>query len=153
MEWKQIPNTNYYVSDDGKIRKPNGNLMKGSISSYGYHRVTILHKEYLIHRLVAQAFIPNPNNLPQVNHRDGNKLNNTVANLEWCDNYYNYQHAVENGLRPQQFKKGEDNINAKLTKQDIQNIRNNPNITPQEISKLYHIDITNAYKIYNNTSY
>lgn len=48
------------------------------------------------HRLVAEAFIPNPNNLPQINHKDFNKKNNTISNLEWCDNQYNqrYSHAI-----------------------------------------------------------
>lgn len=70
----------------------------------GYLKVGLsvdgIHKYYLVHRLVAQAFIPNPNNLPQVNHIDGNKLNNHVDNLEWVSSYENQQHAVKNGLRP-----------------------------------------------------
>lgn len=52
-----------------------------------------------VHRLVAMAFIPNPNNLPQVNHKDGNKLNNCVDNLEWITNYDNMQHSIITGLR------------------------------------------------------
>ena len=55
---------------------------------------------YSVHRLVATAFIPNPKRLPQVNHLDGNKLNNHVANLEWCDAYDNVMHAIRTGLRP-----------------------------------------------------
>ena len=56
-------------------------------------------KLYSVHRLVATAFIPNPNNLPQINHIDGNKNNNCVENLEWCDNSYNQQHAINTGLK------------------------------------------------------
>lgn len=54
---------------------------------------------YSIHRLVATAFIPNPLNLPQINHIDGNKDNNCVENLEWCDNGYNQKHAVDHHLK------------------------------------------------------
>jgi len=56
------------------------------------------YKNYQVHRLVAQTFIPNPNNLPQINHIDGDSLNNRINNLEWCDNSHNLKHAVETGL-------------------------------------------------------
>jgi hypothetical protein len=56
-------------------------------------------KNYRIHRLVASAFIPNPEELPQVNHKDGNRLNNRVDNLEWASAKDNMRHAGENGLR------------------------------------------------------
>lgn len=52
-----------------------------------------------IHRLVAEHFVPNPYGLPEVNHIDGNKLNNHSSNLEWCDRTFNIQHAYDNGLR------------------------------------------------------
>lgn len=68
----------------------------------GYKRVTLTNangeqKHHLIHRLVAEAYIPNPNNLPQINHIDENPSHNWVGNLEWCDNYYNetYNNRME----------------------------------------------------------
>lgn len=152
MRWKLIPNTNYYVSSNGEVRKPNGNLMNGGLNSYGYRRVSIHHKEYLVHRLVAQAFIPNPNNLPQVNHIDGDKTHNFVDNLEWVDNYHNYLHAVEHGLRPQEFKKGVQNINSKLTKQDVEDIKTS-NLTAKDLSIKYNMDISNIYKIQKGETY
>lgn len=66
-----------------------------------------------VHRLVALTFLPNPDNLPQVNHIDGNKQNNSAANLEWCTAAENSQHAVSTGLRVAAH--GEDTSQAKLT--------------------------------------
>ena len=79
------------------IRKISQNKNK-----FGYMQVVLIKdnkmKTYLVHRLVAIAFIPNLDNLPQVNHKDGNKQNNVVDNLEWCSVSYNTKHAYENNL-------------------------------------------------------
>lgn len=69
----------------------------------GYLGITLckngICKSYKIHRLVAETFISNDNNLPQVNHKDGNKLNNNVENLEWCTSSQNLKHAIKTGLK------------------------------------------------------
>ena len=57
-------------------------------------------KNCTVHRLVAKAFLENPNNYPEINHIDGNPTNNDITNLEWCDMSYNQWHAYHNGLKP-----------------------------------------------------
>ena len=77
-------------------------------------------KTRYVHRLVAEAYLENPDNLPQVNHIDGNKDNNSVDNLEWCSSSHNNQHALDTGLREGQ--KGETNSQAKITEREIHEI-------------------------------
>lgn len=98
----------YKVSSDGKVISANGEKST-EVAKNGYIRVSLWRhgkgKHFLVHRLVANAFIPNPDNLEMVNHKDGNKLNNDVSNLEWCDASHNMRHAYINKL-----------INPKTTK-------------------------------------
>ena len=98
--------TKYYITDEGVVlsqkinregsvlveMRPNINLKRG----YLYSRTS--SRNYLIHRLVASAFIPNPQNKPCVNHKDGNKHNNNVSNLEWVTHKENTQDAIKKGL-------------------------------------------------------
>lgn len=111
-EWKDIKGfVGYQISNLGRIRnlylrygqgykyisyKPK--ILKGSIFNNGYLMVSLKRKKCLVHRLVAETFIPNPKNKPFVNHIDGNKLNNNVDNLEWCTFKENIQHAFKTGL-------------------------------------------------------
>lgn len=93
----------YLIDKKGNIFSVRKNkYLKWSINRDGYAKVT-LHKNkykkmFSVHRLVAQTFIPNVNNLPQINHKDGNKLNNNVNNLEWCTAKHNMNEAVRIGL-------------------------------------------------------
>ena len=105
--WKPIAGTKGFieVSNEGRVRswlRGSPRVLKTQPDKKGYHRlrVTVEREKmsYKIHREVAKAFIPNPEHLPQVNHKDGNKSNNAVDNLEWITNIDNAHHAIENGL-------------------------------------------------------
>lgn len=107
MKMKQIIindlETNYYITEEGKLfNKKTNNWLKGSISGgYKVFSIRTQNKKYdrLAHRLVAEYFLPNPNNLPIVNHIDGNKLNNNINNLEWTTIQENNIHAYKTGLK------------------------------------------------------
>lgn len=83
------------VMRNGRKRPTRGKMLKERPTYNGYVRVQLrADNDYYIHRLVASAFIPNPDNLPQVNHKDENKRNNRADNLEWCDNIYNINYGT-----------------------------------------------------------
>ncbi len=107
--WKDVQGYEglYQVSNLGKVKsfrgsckfgKPKELLLKPTLINSGYGVVTLYsnekRKKFQIHRLVATAFIPNPMNLPCVNHKDENKLNNSVENLEWCTYEYNNNYGT-----------------------------------------------------------
>lgn len=107
--FKKIEDRIYQISNLGNIRKINNNKntvkeLKGSILRNQYKQLIIQGKHYYVHRLVAQAFIPNPYHFPIVNHIDGNKSNNCANNLEWCTYSYNEKEAYR--LRLKEPKKG-----------------------------------------------
>lgn len=113
--WKEIPNYEGYfeVSTLGNFRSKDriikykqsgtrnypGKLLKVEVMQDGYSRIVLMKesvkKRYMCHRLVAETYIPNPNNKPYVNHIDGNRSNNCVENLEWCTQSENERHSID----------------------------------------------------------
>ena len=110
--------TDYMIDEDGNIySKKTNKYLSGTIYNTGYKMVRLtINKEkkgYAVHRLVAQTFLPNPNNLSIVNHKDGDKTNNNVNNLEWVSQSQNRQHAIDTRISKLAFGKRNkiENIN------------------------------------------
>lgn len=118
-----------------------------------------IKKQFRTHRIVATAFLPNSNNLPEVNHIDCNRSNNRLDNLEWCTTSYNvkYSFIVGNKVMPQKLKemiknfKGEKNPNSKLKEKDVIDIRKKikEGIPIKEIAKQYNLNPDYLYLIKN----
>lgn len=120
--WKPIVGTKGFieVSNEGRVRshlRGEPRILKTQQDNKGYHRVRVTIEQvkasYRIHREVAKAFIPNPNDLPQVNHIDGNKNNNAISNLEWVTNQQNAHHAISMGLWDSVFEGAKNYCNSK----------------------------------------
>lgn len=121
MEWKPIEKYNglYLISDTGLVFSVRTNKILKTNHYYGYEKVEINingknQKEY-VHRLVAEAFIPNPDNLPCVNHKDETPWNNCVDNLEWCTYEYNsnYGTCIERRVKHTTYKHGSEKVGSK----------------------------------------
>lgn len=89
----------YFASPRGNIYNRHGDLMVGAVDHCGYRHTILNRKNRNFHRVIAETFIPNLNNLPCVNHKDGNKQNNRVDNLEWCTHSENTLHSFRTGLQ------------------------------------------------------
>jgi len=153
--WKDIINYEgiYVVSNKGRVKRimhrknPTNTIINTSVNSFGYYYVCLTKlgkgNNFMVSRLVATAFIPNPENKPQVNHLKG-KDRNEVENLEWNTSKENINHAWETGLSKP--KKGTLNGNAILTEKEVLEIRES-SLTPLEISLKYNIKREQVYKI------
>lgn len=132
VEWKDVKGWEEYyrVSSDGQIYSKHSNKIlkqftRGSRKDNKYLVVNLYtrsnDKYVSVHRIVAEAFLENPKNLPCVNHKDGNKFNNNVSNLEWISYKDNNIHAIKTGLK--RYKKGSANKNSKLSYQEVFDIK------------------------------
>lgn len=127
----------YTISTDGKVYSIRTNkFLKPRLSLDGYERVCLcnnsIRREYRVHRLVAENFIDNPNELLQVNHKDFNTINNYIDNLEWCTNIENVQYSVSNnrkGFGNQLINRGDDGQFKTCKSYKFTNIYNNKSFT------------------------
>jgi hypothetical protein len=139
----------YEITSDGRIfsldyrRTREIKEMKPQINKCGYKIIILMnngkYKHFRLHRLVSETFIPNKKNKPFINHKDGDKLNNNVNNLEWCSKSENEQHAFRTGLKNH---RGEKHNQSKLTEKDVKLIRKyvkNVGMTYPTISKLFDV--------------
>lgn len=115
---------NYIITCSGDVINTNtGRTLKNQVNNCGYHRVQLSKsggtKRMFVHRLVATAYIDNADNLPQVNHIDGDKLNNAVRNLEWCTASANHKHSFRYLGRQVTRVYDSDNGKTKIRKDEI----------------------------------
>ena len=147
-----------YVNSLGHSRKLKTRFMSLVPNSDGYLEFACCkkgkYKRFSVHRLVAKLFLSNEFNLPQVNHIDGDKTNNSYDNLEWCTISYNIQHAYDTGLKYQ--KTGVDHYAAKLSEEDVIEILDllkSKQWTLKEIGSMYNVSFGNISSIKNGRTW
>lgn len=158
--WKDYI-VNYQASNLGRIkslprevRNANGyRITKEKILAQrkdknGYLLITIQNKTYKVHRIITETFIPNPNSLPQVNHKNGIKSDNNVSNLEWCTSKQNILHSIKMGFTANQKT---NHYSAKLTEKQVKEIRQlKGKMKQKEIALLYGVNRSAIYNILSN---
>lgn len=137
---------NYLINEDGKVYSLYTNkFLNPSKSDKGYLYVTLKGlKKFRVHRLVALMFLCNPNNLPQINHKDGNKENNNVDNLEWCSNDYNQKHASMLGLKKSKKAVEQRHFRKDITKEKCKELYKNYSM--EKISKILNCSVATVFK-------
>lgn len=122
MTWRKILNDQYEVSDDGRIRNAKTKReIKQFVGKDGYLRTQVAGKTRLTHRLIGSAFLPKDPERDFINHKDGNKQNNNVSNLEWVTRSENEHHAYITGLRERPI--GEKNPRCILSMDQVKFIK------------------------------
>jgi len=142
--WLPVPDyEDYHVSNFGRVKSfkfKTPRIMIPYLNGSGYLQICLSKddksKHFHIHRLVALCFVSNPQDKPEVNHIDGNKLNNFVENLEWVTREQNINHAFDIGIAPQ----GQDRPEAKLTNEQARFIRENPDdLNSAQLAELFGV--------------
>ena len=162
MIWKEIYGYEgrYQISDFGVVKtvyKEFEKELKQQENHKGYYTVSLCkngkHKTFFVHRLVAMAFLENPQNLPEVNHKDENPKNNCLSNLEWCDRKYNMNY----GNVRYKIGKGHIKSNAKggdlvSVVEKMLNFRAKHNLTQGDLAKILGITVNMVFRYENGVN-
>lgn len=160
----------YYVTTDGRVWS---NLRKNGIERFikqteqdGYLSVVLYNdgkpKGFRVHRLVAQAFIPNPNCKPYINHIDGNRSNNVVTNLEWCTQKENVNHSIcvlgkwSNSEKQRHTASMLGKSLRKLTMEqanELRRLHKENKVSLTKLSEMYQLNLTSVKRILNGKAY
>lgn len=170
--WKHIEGygDRYKLSDTGVVISCKRKMWNGKVfweskdriltpypSKIGYYTYALSKenrtKLVYVHRLVATHFITNPEKKLQVNHKDGNKKNNELSNLEWVSCKENIQHAFRTGLTTAPDRKGAKNSQARLGEKEVREIRKRKKDILATIAREYGISISQVWAIQNNKSW
>lgn len=139
----------HHVSGKEMLRPLPECFLKIRVDKDGYNEVSLYEKNKMshkrLHRLIAEAFIKNPNSFKIINHIDANKQNNSISNLEWCTDLYNKEHAIKNNLNPRGSSVGTSKLNESSVLQIKKLILKK---TPaKEIAKAYSVSLDTIYLI------
>lgn len=145
--WRRI-DADYDVSNHGRVRHGR-RILSGSVHRDNYIFVTLHGKQIPVHRLVAEAFIQNYEKKPEVNHIDGNKMNNAVDNLEWVTRAENQKHAVDNGLQPKPAKTYQGKFTAEQ-RDEIKRLWDSGMFSRRQLSKKFSVSHTCINDIIND---
>jgi hypothetical protein len=149
--WKQViykgEPIEYFANNIGEIKDMNGNFLT-QYTTASYNTVRIRQKNVLAHRIIAETFIPNPDNKRCVNHIDSNRRNNKVENLEWVTHKENSEHASKKG----RFPRGEKSYLSKLNAINIEEIRRS-NLKNVELAKIYNVTKVTIGNIINRETW
>ena len=168
-EWREIPGYDgrYFVSSFGNVKavykwvKNKEKILSPMLNKDGYYQVNLSKKRKIthhrIHRLVAMAFVENPNNYEMVNHKDENKLNNHVDNLEWCDHTYNIRYGTRT-KRCFETRRKKHLFGRILTKEAVNEIRStcipyDHQFGVKKIAEKYHVSTTAISSIVHNRTW
>ena len=162
--WKAVPGFEgeYEVSNQGRLKSYKSGketILKTTPDPRGYRPVLLsgkTKKRYWLHRLVAEVWIPNPKNRVEVNHKNGDKKDCRVENLEWVSRSQNIRHAYESGLMPTTWQPGSRNHNAKFTDDQVREIRRlyeEREKSQKDIALAYNTTIITIHRMLRRKSY